>query len=117
MAARQWRFEHTAQGDIEMIIVVGQARFASGEIERLRGALNEWIEQVRKRPGCLSYCYAVDLGDPDLLHVIETWADEAAIDAHMEDLGGLMNVLAGTQMLSLSVKSYSGAYLKTIMGE
>ena len=100
-----------------MIIVVGQAQFANGEIERLRGALNDWIEQVRRRPGCLSYCYAVDLGDPDLLHVIETWRDEAAIDAHMTDMGVLMNALAGAKMLKLSVKAYTGEYVKTLMGE
>ena len=100
-----------------MIIVVGQARFGEGEIERLRGALNGWIEQVRQEPGCLSYSYAVDLGDPNLLHVIESWADEAALDAHMADLGGLMDALAGAQMLSLSAKAYDGKYVKTLMGE
>ena len=100
-----------------MIIVLGQARFGEGEIDRLRGALNDWIDLVRKKPGCVSYCYAVDLGDPDLLHVIETWADEAALDAHMQDMGGLMAALAGAQMLSLSVKAYTGEYVKTLMGE
>lgn len=100
-----------------MIIVTGEARFAPGEIERLQGALQAWIEVVRGRDGCQSYSYAVDLADPDLLHVVETWRDEAAIDAHMADMGGLMAGLAGARMLSLSVKAYEASYLKTLMGE
>ncbi len=100
-----------------MIIVLGQARFAPGEIERLGDQMNRWIAEVRGRPGCLSYCYAVDLGDPDLLHVIETWRDMDAVDTHMTNMGGIMEILAGAQMLSLSVKAYDGTYVKTLMGE
>jgi len=100
-----------------MIIVTGQARFGAGEVERLRSALNAWTEVARSRDGCLSYCYGIDMSEPDLVHVIEMWRDEAAIDAHMEDMGPLMDVLAGAQMLSLSVKGYEGRYLKTLMGE
>lgn len=100
-----------------MIIVIGQARFAPGEIDRLRDRLNDWIEVARNRVGCLSYCYAVDLGDPDLLHVVESWRDMEAIDLHMQDMGALMETLAGAQMLALSVKAYDGAYVKTLMGE
>jgi len=54
-----------------LVIVTGQARFGAGEVERLRGALNAWIEEVRRKDGCESYCYAVDLVDPDIIHVIE----------------------------------------------
>lgn len=100
-----------------MVIVIGQARFGDGEIERLRGKLNAWIAIARERAGCLSYCYAVDLGDPNLLHVVETWADIGAIDTHMEDMGALMQTLAGADMPSLSVKAYEGAYVRTLMGE
>ena len=99
-----------------MIMVVGQVRFAAGEIERLRTRLNDWIEEARRRDGCLSYHYTVDLSDPDLLHVVEAWRDEAAVEAHMTDMGALMNALSGAQLLSLSVKSYEADYLKTLMG-
>jgi quinol monooxygenase YgiN len=100
-----------------MIIVKGEAHFAPGEIERLREPLNGWIEEVRQRDGCLSYCYAADLGNPDILHVIETWRDLEAIDTHMNDMGQLMGVLAGAQMLSLSVKAYTATYSRTLMGD
>ena len=100
-----------------MLIVKGQAQFGPGEVERLREGLNRWIGAVRGRPGCASYNVAVDLGDPDLLHVVECWEDEAAIDTHMSDMGQLMEVLAGADMRALSVKAYQADYLKTLMGE
>jgi quinol monooxygenase YgiN len=102
---------------MNVIMVTGQARFAPGEIERLRGLLNAWIEEARSRAGCLSYHYAVDLGDPDLVHVVEMWRDEAAIDTHMTDMGGLMAALGGARLLSLDVKAYRADYLKTLMGD
>jgi quinol monooxygenase YgiN len=98
-----------------MIIVTGQARFAEGEIERLRPDLDAWTKEVRQRDGCQSYCYAVDIGDPNLVHVIETWRDEAAIDAHVENMGGLMAALGGAKMEALSVKAYEASYVKTLM--
>jgi hypothetical protein len=99
------------------MIVKGEARFASGEIDRLRGPLNDWIKEARGRGGCLSYSYAVDLADPNVLHVIETWDDEAAIDAHMADLGPLIQILAGAKMMSLRVDAFEARFVKILMGE
>jgi len=100
-----------------MMIVKGEARFASGEIDRLRGPLNDWIKAACGRHGCLSYSYAVDLADPNVLHVIETWQDEGAIDAHMADMGPLLEILAGAKMLSLRVDAFEARFVKTLMGE
>jgi quinol monooxygenase YgiN len=100
-----------------MIIVTGQARFGAGEIDRLRRGFTAWFEESRRRPGCISYHFAVDVADPDLLHVIEYWDDEASIDAHMTDMGMLMQTLAGAQMLSLKVDAYDARFVKTLMGE
>ena len=66
-----------------MIIVKGEVRFGEGEIERLRPAFAKNIAATRAENGCEGYAYAVDVGDPDLLHVAEQWRDEAAIEAHM----------------------------------
>jgi len=117
MAACQGKARSGHYRGAEVIIVTGSARFGAGEVERLRAPLNAWIDEVRTRDGCQSYCYAVDLGDPDLIHVIETWRDEAAIDVHMGNMTGLMQALEGARMLELSVKAYEARYLKTLMGE
>lgn len=100
-----------------MIIVTGTARFAAGEIDRLKGDLAAYVDEVRRRDGCISYSYARDINDPDVLNVVEQWRDEAAIDAHMADMGTLMNALAGARMEGLSVKAYAAEYKRTLMGE
>jgi quinol monooxygenase YgiN len=100
-----------------MIIVTGTARFGAGEIDRLQGPLAAYVDEVRGRDGCISYSYARDINDPDVLVVIEQWRDEAAIDAHMSDMGALMNALAGARMEGLSVKAYAADYQRTLMGE
>ena len=100
-----------------MIIVTGTARFAPGEVDRLRGQLAAFVDKVRRRDGCISYSYARNLNDPDVLHVIEQWRDDAAIDAHMTDLGDLMDALGGAKMEALSVKAYAAEYRRTLMGE
>ena len=100
-----------------MMIVMGTARFAAGEIDRLQSPLAAWVAHVRKRDGCISYNYARDLNDPDLLHVVEQWRDDAAIDAHMSDMGQLMNALAGAKMEALNVRAYEADYKRTLMGE
>ena len=100
-----------------MIIVMGTARFAPGEIDRLQPRLAAYVAEVRGRDGCISYSYARDLNDPDVLHVIEQWRDEAAIDAHMGNMATLMDALAGAEMEALSVKAYGADYRRTLMGE
>ena len=100
-----------------MIIVRGTAHFAAGEIDRLRPQLNDYADTVRNREGCLGYCYAVDLGNTNCLHVIESWGDQAALDAYLADLGDLMNILGGAKMEVVSVKAYEAEFLKTVLGE
>ena len=41
------------------------------------------VAATRAEDGCLHYSYAVDLDDPNLLHISEQWRDEAAVNAHM----------------------------------
>jgi hypothetical protein len=65
-----------------MIIVTGEARFGEGEIARLKDVLAANIAATRAEDGCLAYSYAVDLEDPNLLHISEQWRDEAAV-AHL----------------------------------
>lgn len=100
-----------------MMMVTGTARFGAGEIDRLQSQLAAWVAEVRRRDGCIAYHYARDIDDPDLLHIVEQWRDDAAIDAHMSDMGVLMNALAGAKMEALNVKAYEADYKRTLMGE
>ncbi|MEA3012274.1 MAG: hypothetical protein QOD42_819 [Sphingomonadales bacterium] len=101
-----------------MIIVTGYARFADGEIERLKPALEANIEATRAEPGCARYSYAVDIGEPGLLHIAEEWSDEEAIAAHMAapHMAELMGALGSAKLESISINAYEAHFLKTILG-
>ena len=102
-----------------MIIVTGTARFGDGEIERLREAMAANIDATRSEDGCEHYAYAVDISDPNLLHISERWRDAAAIEAHMASshMAAFMGLLGAARIEALSVKMYEADYLKTLLGE
>jgi quinol monooxygenase YgiN len=100
-----------------MIILNGSARFAPGEVQRLRPAMRRWAETVRGRPGCLSYHISVDVEDGDIMHVAERWTDMAAVDVHMADLGVLVDGLAGAEMSWLELTAYGVASERSLMSE
>lgn len=101
-----------------MIIVTGEVRFGTGEIERLKHAFAANIEATRAEDGCHIYAYAVDLADPNLLHVCERWRDQAAVDAHMAapHMGQLMQALGGAKIESMRIDAYEAHFLKTLLG-
>ena len=101
-----------------MIIVTGTARFAGGEIERLKPALAANIAATRAEPGCARYSYSVDLLDPNLLHVAEEWSDEDAVAGHMAapHMAELMAALGSAKLESISINAYEAHFLKNILG-
>jgi quinol monooxygenase YgiN len=102
-----------------MIIVNGIVRFGAGEIDRLREAMARNVDATRAEEGCEHYAYAVDLSDPNLLHVSERWSDEAAIDAHMASphMGALMAEIGASKVESISIKAYESSFLRNVLGE
>ena len=101
-----------------MIIVTGRVRFAEGEIERLRPAFRKNIEATREEAGCARYAYGVDVADPNLLHVVEQWSDEEAVDAHMNTphMAELMTALGSARIEAIAIDAYEGHFLKTLLG-
>ncbi len=101
-----------------MIIVTGEVRFAQGEIARLTPAFKLNIQATRAEPGCARYAYAVDLADPNLLHVVEEWSDEEAVNAHMNTphMAELMTVMGSAQIEAISINAYEAHFLKPLLG-
>ena len=101
-----------------MIIVTGQVRFADGEIQRLAPAFQANIAATRAEAGCARYAYGVDVADPNLLHVVEEWSDEEAVDAHMNapHMAALMAALGTAKIEGLSINAYDAHFLKTVLG-
>jgi len=100
-----------------VVILLGSARFGPGEATRLRPAMARWAGTVRARDGCLEYQMNQDMEDEDLLHVAERWRDDAAVDAHMTDLGVLVEELAGAKMEWLDLRAYSVAGSRVLMSQ
>lgn len=102
-----------------MILVVGEARFAPGEIERIRETLESTVRETRKEPGCEMYSYAVDLSDPDLLRISERWADRAALDAHFTTphMATLSQALGAAKLESISVKAWRAEFDRVLVGK
>ena len=101
-----------------MIIVKGAVRFGEGEIARLTPAFETNIAATRAEPGCAAYSYAVDLLDPNLLHVAEEWSGEEAVDAHMQSphMGALMAVLGSAAIESIRIDAYDAHFLRNVLG-
>lgn len=101
-----------------MIIVTGQVRFADGEIQRLTPAFRMNIQATRAEAGCARYAYAVDIADQNLLHVVEEWSDEDAVNSHMNTphMAELMKVLGSAKIEAISVVAYEAHFLKTLLG-
>jgi quinol monooxygenase YgiN len=101
-----------------MIIVKGEVRFGDREIARLKGELAAMIAATRAEPGCAAYAYAVDLGDPNLLHIAEEWSSEEALDAHMQTphMAKLGAALGTARIEAMRIDAYQAHYLKNVMG-
>ena len=101
-----------------MIIVTGQVRFADGEIQRLSSAFRTNIQATRAEAGCARYAYGVDVADPNLLHVVEEWSDDAAVTAHMNapHMAELMSALGTAKIEAISINAYEAHFLKTVLG-
>jgi quinol monooxygenase YgiN len=101
-----------------MIIVTGQVRFAEGEIARLTPAFRMNIQATRAEPGCARYAYGADIADPDLLHVVEEWSDEEAVDAHMNTphMAELMAAMGSAKIEAISINAYEAHFLKQVLG-
>lgn len=101
-----------------MIIVTGQVRFADGEIERLTPAFRMNIQATRAEAGCARYSYGVDVADPNLLHIVEEWSDEEAVNAHMNTphMADLMTVMGGAKIEAIGINAYEAHFLKTLLG-
>ena len=67
-----------------MLVVLSSAVAAPGRRDELVAAARTIAAATRDDHGCVSYDFAADLDDPDRVLGVEVWADQAALDAHMD---------------------------------
>ncbi len=101
-----------------MIIVMGHAKLAAGEIDRLGAEMEAQITATRTEDGCLAYGFSRDVLNPDTLIIAARWRDNAAIAAHFASphMATFNAVLAQAKVLEVSVKAYENGEERTLIG-
>ena len=68
------------------------------------------VEAIRNEPGNLRYEYFVSLNDPETVLLIDSWTDQAAIDAHhASPMMAMIAALREKYDLHMSVERFVGA--------
>ncbi len=89
-----------------MLVVLGSATAAPGRRAELADAARAVSTATRGDDGCVSYVFAADLEDPDVVVSVEVWRDRAALDAHLAHdharrfLAAVGGLLAGEPSMS-----------------
>lgn len=65
-----------------MLVVIATLTGRPDKREELVAALSRAAAASRGDDGCLSYVFTRDLDDEDRYLSVETWRDQAALDAH-----------------------------------
>ena len=102
-----------------MIIVMGYAKLAAGQLDGLDEAMRAQVEATRGEDGCEHYSFARDVIDPDTLMIAERWRDQAAIDAHFKSphMAAFNEALAAATIEAISVKAYENGEVRTLIGQ
>lgn len=101
-----------------MIVIQGSVRVRAEDVERVRAVAHWLVPATRDDPGCLHYAYAHDMFDPTLIHIIQRWEDETALQAHLSSPHAvrLSEFLRKIQLSELLVKSYAASCEDILMG-
>ncbi|WP_138757207.1 putative quinol monooxygenase [Modestobacter altitudinis] len=67
-----------------MLVILSSATAAPGRRDELVAATRAVAAATRGDRGCLSYSFSADVEDDDRIIGIEVWADQAALDEHMD---------------------------------
>ncbi len=65
-----------------MLIVIATLPGKPEKRTEIAGVLASAAATSRGDAGCLSYAFHVDVEDPDRWVSVETWSDQASLDAH-----------------------------------
>lgn len=63
-----------------VVYVVIQLR--EERVERVHELAQEFVDEVNREPGCITYELSWDVGDPTVLRLIEHWESAEAYEVH-----------------------------------
>ena len=65
------------------VLIRGTLRIKADKLDQVTVAAVAMSEASEAEDGCVDYRFAADLSDPLVVYVIEEWADQASLDAHL----------------------------------
>jgi quinol monooxygenase YgiN len=66
-----------------MVIVIGSYEFEPGERDAYLAGRHDRLRQCRSEPGCLEFLCSADPLNPGRVIIVEHWASEELLDAHV----------------------------------
>lgn len=67
-----------------MLIILAQAKLGENALDQGRDAIAAMVAASNAEEGCLAYTFTTDVLNPNVLHIVEKWVDEAALVAHFQ---------------------------------
>lgn len=67
-----------------MLVVIATVKAKAGKEHELAEVLRKFLTPTRREAGCIQYDLHVDREDPGSFAFYERWADEAALNAHLQ---------------------------------
>ena len=64
------------------VLAVGDVFGIAGRRPELVAALEAQERAAATEPGCLRFCFAATIADPDRFLLVGEWSDQSALDAH-----------------------------------
>jgi quinol monooxygenase YgiN len=101
-----------------MILIQGYIKVAPESVGQLRKLAGPLVAATRQEPGCISYAFAECLAEPGLIHVIERWTDDAALNAHnkTQHLAAFMGAMPALAPSSVRIARYDAAGETVLFG-
>jgi quinol monooxygenase YgiN len=101
-----------------MVIIQGVVRISEADRDKFRAAAAAMIPATRAEAGCIFYSYAEDALEPGLVHIVERWRDQAALDAHLKapHMASFSAAIAGLAMRDLKIVAFDAANERVLIG-
>jgi len=101
-----------------VIVIQGYLKTSPENVARLREAASALAAATRQEPGCIAYAFAEDIAEPGFIHIVERWADEAALSTHNKTphLAAFMGALPSLSLTGFRVARYDVGEEKVLAG-
>ena len=100
-----------------MLIIEGWLQLASGEFDKVAEAARTMVAETNREAGCLSYSFARDIADPDLIRIAERWESQEALAAHGQSahMAAFNQAMAGVPRQGAELWLYSGEAVRRLI--